>query len=189
MIDLVQHGHKSIFLARLVAAALVVATISCSDDSREGAATDAQFHQRLDLEGHHIGYLELHAESPEGPGQDLALKFAAGGLANVRQFEIVLEFYPAHEFDLGSAVFVANAPFSTFGSGVDSSGPNLLRVGGATFGDGVEGNHTLGVLRLRMKARFAAGAWIKLHFLSLGPRSDERDSFQIADRTIGVAFN
>ena len=183
---------------RMHCAALLVAfscALSCgkreADDASGGSVPEATVARALG--GRYIDELSLVGDSwhASGPAQQIALTFHTRQLSQVRQFEIVLEPVPADAFDFSSAVFTAAQPFSTFGSGVDAGRPGQLRIGGATFGGNVSGDHTLGTLRMLTGDSFSSeiAARINVRLLSLGPRSDQREVFEGDKLDLGVDVN
>ena len=187
-------------------AALLIAvacTFSCGDVESDGAAKDPSvrepgkgeddFRQLAALSGRYIGEISIVGDEwrAAGPGREISLTFHAGQLSQVRQFEIVIELFPADAFNTASATFAALPPFATFGSGVDASEDHQIRAGGATFGVDVNGDHTLGTLRLMTSDLFHSetAAQIRVRLLSLGPRSDQRDAFPADQLNLGVRVN
>jgi hypothetical protein len=187
-------------------AALLIAvacSFSCGDVESNGAAQDPtvreagkgedDWGQVADLSGRYIGEISIVGDEwrAAGPGREISLTFHAGQLSHVRQFEIVLELFPADAFNFASATFAALPPFATFGSGVDTTEDHQIRAGGATFGVDVNGDHALGTLRLMTSDLFHSetAAQIRVRLLSLGPRSDQRDSFPADQLNLGVRVN
>ena len=126
-----------------------------------------------------------------GPQQEIAMTFAASGLASVRQLELLLEPSPVSAFDLGSAVFEPVAPLVTLPPGTEIAGNNLLRLGAATLTDDLDGNRVLGTLTLRTSASFNAlvRAHISISLLSVGPGVSQRDSYEAAELNLGIVVN
>ncbi len=158
-----------------------------------GGDTSIQYRQRAELDGQYIGEIRIVGNGWQAtrPSQQISLTFLAAGLSGVRQFELVLEPLPSSAFELTGASFAVGEPFTTFGSGVEVDEGNHVRIGGATFSEDVEGDHTLGTLRLATSESFNSltRARITVLLLSLGPRSERRDIYEASELSLGVVVN
>ena len=98
---------------------------------------------------------------------------------------------PDGEFDVSSAVFVPQDPFQTFGVGVEPQENGQLRIGAASLTADVEGDRVIGTFSVRTSGSFNAltSAHIEVVFLSLGPSSTARDSYDGEDLKLGVVVN
>ena len=203
MMKTLDAGSPTSMLSHAALLIAVACTFSCGHGESDGAAKDPavreagkgedDLRQVAALSGRYIGEISIVGDEWRGAGPDreISLTFHAGQLSHVRQFEIVLELFPADAFNFASATFAALPPFTTFGSGVDTSEDHQIRAGGATFGVDVNGDHTLGTLRLMTSDLFDSetAAQIRVRLLSLGPRSDQRDSFPADQLNLGVRVN
>ena len=155
--------------------------------------TSNQYRQQAQLGGQYIGEIRIVGNGWQAtrPSQQISLTFFAGGLSGVRQFELVLEPMPSSAFELTDASFAIEPPFTTFGSGVEVDEGNRLRIGGATFGEDIEGDRTLGTLQLATSKSFNSfsQARIAVLLLSLGPRFDLRETYEAGELSLGVVVN
>ncbi len=120
--------------------------------------------------------------------QDLSLTFQMEGLAGVRQFELRVQPEPANAFDMDTAIFAAAQPFVTpFASGIQIEG-NVMRMGGASLGAGVDGTAALGTLTIRTSSSFNSftDARLVVTLLSIGPSSSQRDEYQSETLRLGI---
>ena len=121
-----------------------------------------------------------------GASEPLTVAFTVEGLKGVRQYELRVQPEPANAFDISGAVFATAQPFVTpFASGIQIEG-NVMRMGGASLGGGVDGAAVLGTLTIRTSSSFT-DARLVLTQMSIGPSSSQRDAFSGFSPRLGVA--
>ena len=163
---------------------------SCGTDSTQSSSAPALSAQ---LDGRYAQSIRIE-EGPftaTGPGQEIALTFAAQGMADVKQFELRLAIEPAEVLALEGSSFAAPAPFITPPRSIERTEEGLWRTGGASITQTQKGDHILGTLTLRTGDGFAAGRQVQVlvAFFSLGPSFSDRDDYTAADLNMGVVIN
>lgn len=131
------------------------------------------------------------AFSASEPGQDVEITFAATGLSNVKQFEIRLRIDPDAAFDLASSSFAPMQPFISPPTSVERTEDGQWRTGGASVTRVVEGDATLGTLKLKTASGFDANTQVRVQveFFSIGPSFSDRDDYNANDLKLGVIVN
>ncbi len=128
------------------------------------------------------------------PEAGISMVFAASGLVDVNQFEIILTFEPLSAFDISAArfrPFVSDdftVEFDTPGRGVEVLDDDRLRLGAGVFESLVNGDTELGTLTLTTSSTFDPNepAHILVDFFSVGPSNDERDEYDAETLNMGV---
>ncbi len=185
----------------LLALALFTTLCACSSDSADVALPQAgvsgpggdELLQSVALDGRYIDSIRI---APEGwqeraPGQQVTITFEGIGLAQVRQFEIIIEPQPANAFDLEAAVFTPQAPFITpFATGIQLD-DGIMRIGGASLAEVVTGNRTFGTLTLTTKSGLGSlrDTSLRVTLISLGPSSQDRERYEGEELRLGVQLN
>jgi hypothetical protein len=125
------------------------------------------------------------------PGQDVELTFIASGLSNVKQFEMRLRLDPDAAFDLASSSFVPMQPFIAPPTTIERTAEGQWRTGGASVTRVVEGEATLGTIKLKTANGFDAGTQVRVQveFFSIGPSFSDRDDYNANDLKLGVIVN
>lgn len=193
-------------ILRLCTLLFLAAFAACGTDTPKNAETPGG---SLPLPGQpNSGSLELEAQlggrymqsirieegefTATGPGQDIALTFAASGMSNVKQFEFRLQIDPADALDFAGSAFVATQPFlQPPPTGIEQMDNGQWRLAGAIFGESKEGDNMLGTLTLKTKDGFDAGTEVQVRvaFFSVGPSFSDRDDYTAADLNMGVVIN
>lgn len=130
--------------------------------------------------------------SDVGAGTPVVVSFAAAGMVNVKQFDIILEVTPASAFDLKATRFVQNSDLFDISPGVefpDGHSGNQVKIEAARFlSPGASGQGNLGTITLTTSAEFAANmtATIRVVRFSLGPSSATRDVFTEMTQSVTV---
>ena len=186
-------------LRLLVAVAGALTVTHCGETNRSSnlqlpnPTGEPEFNLKAELNGRYIGEISIDGTHWEatGPGQVVALTFAAAGLEQAVQFELIIETEPANLFDFDASSFAPQGPFVTFGSGVEAVGEDRLRFGAANLRSPVAGDRSLGTLSLTTAAGFSpsSSARVRLVFFSIGPSSSERDSYDAEQLNMGVVVN
>lgn len=177
--------HYTLFL-------LAALPASCGTDSTQSSSANPPA-LSAQLDGRYAQSIRIE-EGPftaTGPGQEVALTFAAQGMVNVKQFELRLAIEPAEVLVLEGSSFAATAPFITPPLSIERTEEGLWRTGGASVTQTQKGDHILGTLALRTGDGFAAGrqVQVRVSFFSLGPSSSDRDDYTAADLNMGVVIN
>ena len=185
------------------ALSLIVALCACSSSDPQVALPQSSgvsgpgggdLTQTADLDGRYIDTIRI---APEGwknitPGQQMTITFEATGLAQVKQFEIVIEPQPGHAFDLESATFKPQAPFITpFASGLQQDADGSLHLGGASLASIVTGDQVLGTLTLTTASGVGGltAASLRVTLISIGPTSQDRERYEGEALRFGVQVN
>lgn len=158
-----------------------------------GDPADTEYRQEAALEGRFITGIKIVGDAwkASGPHQDVSLTFEAHGLSEARQFELIVQPSPADAFDLSSAAFALASPPWTFSPGIQVLEDNGVRLGGASLGFSVEDTQLLGTLTLKTSRSYNSltEARLGVVLLSIGPSSQERDSFGAAELNLGVSVD
>ena len=119
------------------------------------------------------------------------MEFAATGMSGIGQFEFLLEFDPVEAFTVAGFAFKPVDPFVTFGIGVEPVSSNQVRIGGADLTRGTAGDAELGTLTLRTSSSFSTlqEAHVRIVFFSMGPDSQNRDSYAAEQLDMGIVIN
>lgn len=145
------------------------------------------------LDGRYIQGIQIEPGdwSAIGPGQEIAITFKAQGLQGIGQFDLIMEPRPATRFDMRSSVFVPKPPFVTLPPGVEQQEDGQVRFIGVNFEKSTSGDAELGTLRLRTPADFSTRDPLRLSvvFISMGPTSTQRDSYQAQELQLGIVVN
>lgn len=125
------------------------------------------------------------------PGQDVELTFIASGLSNVKQFEMRMRLDPDAAFDLASSAFVPMQPFIAPPTTIERTAEGQWRTGGASVTRVVEGEATLGTIKLKTANGFDASTQVRVQveFFSIGPSFSDRDDYNTNDLKLGVIVN
>ena len=171
---------------------LVASFASCGTDSTKGpSAHPPALAAQLDGRYAQSIHIEESQFTATGPGQEVALTFAAQGMVNVKQFELLLEIEPANALAFAGSSFAATDPFLTPPFSIELTEEGLWRTGGASITETKKGNDILGTLTLRTGDGFDAGMQVQVRvaFFSLGPSFSDRDDYTAADLNMGVVIN
>ncbi|HIG54569.1 MAG TPA: hypothetical protein EYG11_15360 [Candidatus Latescibacteria bacterium] len=148
-----------------------------------------------DLDGRYVQSIRIEEGefTATGPGQEVAMTFAANGMAKVKQFEFRLEIDPVEALDFAESAFVATQPFlQPPPSGTELGDDGQWRIAGVILGDSqAEGDNTLGTLTFKTKEGFDAGTQVQVRitFFSVGPSFSDRDDYTANDLNMGITIN
>jgi hypothetical protein len=176
----------------------VVLLLACSSNDPEvqlpptRISEDPQLLDMVDLDGRYIDSMLIAPEGLEdlSPGEEVTITFEATGLAQVRQFEIVVELSPLSAFAVDRSIFRPQRPFiSPFASGIEFNEDGTLRLGGASLASAGEGDQSLGTLTLTTTSQLAnlSDVTVEVTLISLGPTFSDRDRFEGEDMHLGIA--
>lgn len=180
--------------------ALTVALCSCSANDPDidlpqaglSGPGEGDLTQTVSLDGRYIDTIRI---APEGwqniaPGQQMTITFEATGLAQVKQFEIVVQPQPSSAFSLEDALFRPQAPFITpFATGIQMDADGSLRLGGASLATIVTGDQVLGTLTLSTRSGLGSSASLRVTLVSVGPSSTDRERYEGDNIRLGVRVN
>jgi hypothetical protein len=186
----------------------VLALLHCGSDSgKDGSASpslpgpsngnnsggDITLSPNADLNGRYVQTVRIAGSSftASAPGEDIEITFVANGLSNVKQFEFRLRLDPAAAFDLTASSFVPLQPFIAPPVSIERTEDGLWRTGGASVTRVVEGEATLGTLKLKTGNGFNADTQVRVQvdFFSVGPSFSDRDDYNSSDLKMGVVIN
>jgi hypothetical protein len=183
------------------ALAVVLGLSACSDDGGNDAAgpdvgeTDpgavTELRQSASLTGEFAGKISIDGQGwpANTSAQKLTINFHMEALAGVRQFELLITPVPANAFEISSAVFAATQPFQELpaNNGIQVEG-EAMRMGGAIFGNNIDGNATLGTFTIRTSSNFNAftNAQLVVSLLEIGPSSSQRDRYESETLQLGI---
>ena len=148
-----------------------------------------------DLDGRYVQSIRIEEGefTATGPGQEVAMTFAATGMDTVKQFEFRLEIDPAQALDFAESAFVATKPFiHPPPSGTQLTDDGEWSIAGAIFGDvQAAGDNELGTLNFKTKDGFDAGTQVQVRitFFSIGPSFSDRDDYTANDLNMGITIN
>ncbi|MEC8990869.1 MAG: hypothetical protein VX656_06460 [Candidatus Latescibacterota bacterium] len=187
---------------RPVALALLLFLCACSSGNSDvplpqagvSGPGDGELLQAVSLDGRYIDSIRIASEGWESraPGQEVTITFEAVGMAQVRQFEIVVKASPTSAFALDGAVFRPQAPFITpFASGIEQGDDGTLRLGGASLASAVTGDQTLGTLTVSTSSQLGnfTDAILRVTLISIGPSSQDRERYEGEELRFGVTVN
>jgi hypothetical protein len=192
-----------ILLALLLTTAL--ALLHCGNDSgKNGGASQplpgpdsGNQNTSLSLDAQLSGRYAQNVRIAQGsfkanrPGEDIEITFIASGLSNVKQFEFRLRLDPNAAFDLKASSFAPKQPFIAPPISIELTEDGLWRTGGASVTQALEGEATLGTLKLKTATGFDANTQVRLQmdFFSIGPSFSDRDDYAANDLKIGIIIN
>jgi len=152
-----------------------------------------QLRPERELNGRYIGTIRLSGGqlSTNAQGQLIEILVSATALANVKQFEMVLHVEPNDSFDLSGSNFVPAQPFISPPNSIETTADGLWRTGGASISGEVNGDASLGTLKLTTGAAFDKinNATLHLEFFSIGPSSSDRDDYYEKDLEVGMTIS
>ncbi|MBT3346544.1 MAG: hypothetical protein HN404_26350 [Gemmatimonadetes bacterium] len=196
------HPEGTLPVRSLFALALFTTLCACTSNNPDVALPQAgvsgpggdELMQSVALDGRYIDSIRI---APEGwqeraPGQQVTITFEGLGLAQVKQFEIIIEAEPASAFALDDAVFTPQAPFITpFATGIQLGDDDTIRLGGASLAEVVSGNKTFGALTLTTKSGLGSlrNTSLRVTLISIGPSSNDRERYEGEDLRFGVQLN
>ncbi len=145
------------------------------------------------LSGRYVRHVRI-AEgnfAASGPGEDIEITFIANGLSNVKQFEFRLRLDPDAAFDITASSFAPMQPFIAPPISIELTDEGLWRTGGASVSQALEGEATLGTLKLKTANGFDVNTQVRLQmdFFSIGPSFSDRDDYTANDLKVGIVIN
>ena len=153
---------------------------------------NVQLRPEKELNGRYIGTIRLSGGqlSTNAQGQLVEILIGATALANVKQFEMVLHADPIDSFDLSGSNFVPAQPFISPPNSIETTTDGMWRTGGASISGEVNGDASLGTLKLTTGSAFEKinQAIIHLEFFSIGPSSSDRDDYYEKDLSVGMTI-
>ena len=164
-----------------------------TDSSAPPESTDFPLSQEKELNGRYIEKIRLSKGEliTNGQNQLIEILVSATGLAKVKQFELVLQAEPNDSFDLSGSEFVPAQPFISPPKSIETTSDGMWRTGGASISGEVNGDATLGTLKLKTGVGFdaAGNVVLKLDFFSIGPSSSDRDDYYKKDLSVGITVS
>ena len=154
---------------------------------------DIELVPEKELNGRYIRSVSLSAGqlSTGTEGQLIEIFVNATGLANVKQFEMILHSDPEDSFELAESNFVPAQPFISPPNSIEITEGGQWRTGGASISGEVNGDASLGTLKLITGRGFDKidRSILHLDFFSIGPSSSDRDDYYEKDLSVGITIS
>jgi hypothetical protein len=156
---------------------------------------DSSYSLEAQLDGQYVTGIRIDEGnwSAIGPRQTIELTFRAEGMSGIGQFEIDIELDPPSAFDVAGSAFVPVNPFITLPGGIDPLPDieNKIKIAAADLTRTTSGDAVLGTLNLKTSAGFSpqTQARIRIVFFSMGPDSQNRNSYSAQDLNMGLTIN
>ena len=153
---------------------------------------DIELVPEKELNGRYIRSVSLSGGqlSTSTEGQLIEIFVNATGLANVKQFEMILHSDPEDSFELAESNFVPAQPFISPPNSIEITESGRWRTGGASISGEVNGDVSLGTLKLITGRGFDKidHSILHLDFFSIGPSSSDRDDYYEKDLSVGITI-
>ena len=154
---------------------------------------DIELVPEKELNGRYIRSVSLSGGqlSTSTEGQLIEIFVNATGLANVKQFEMILHADPDDSFKLAESNFVPAQPFISPPNSIEITENGRWRTGGASISGEVNGDASLGTLKLITGRGFDKidQSILHLDFFSIGPSSSDRDDYYEKDLSVGITIS
>ncbi len=154
---------------------------------------DIELVPEKELNGRYIRSVSLSGGqlSTGTEGQLIEIFVNATGLANVKQFEMILHADPDDSFELAESTFVPAQPFISPPNSIEITENGRWRTGGASISGDVNGDASLGTLKLITGRGFDKidRSILYLDFFSIGPSSSDRDDYYEKDLSVGITIS
>ena len=164
-----------------------------TDSSTPPESADIALNPEKELNGRYIGKIRLSKGELiiNEQNQLIEIQVSATALSKVKQFEMVLHAEPNDSFDLSGSEFVPAQPFISPPKSIETTSDGMWRTGGASISGEVNGNATLGTLKLKtgVGSETRNNVTLQLDFFSIGPSSSDRDDYYRKDLSVGITVS